>query len=234
MAQRRLASISAAVAPARPQAAGPGLAGAGAGAGAAGANSPALAGPYDQQLGPYPVGVCSLQLDDHARPDAESPIGVRSLLTEIWYPSEEETRRAAPNLFSEFLLRGVVPGSVASAEKELSSYGRELTVAQLDEEWHNVAVRDARVRGSDAPPSGWPLVVFSHGNSATRFGYTYLCEMLASHGFIVASADHTGNSRFTLLDGLFVPMGGPRNGADGGIGQSAADRPLDIVFLIDW
>ena len=204
------------------------------------------------------MGVTSIQLDDQSRPDPESPLGVRSLLTEIWYPAEDEASTAMANKFSEFVsatvasatfrcwktsltggdarqvLRGTVAGSIPKIEKELSSYGREVTVELMDREWHNVGVRDARVRGSGAPAKGYPLVVFSHGNSATRFGYTYLCEMLASWGYIVVSPDHTGNCRFTFLDGKFVPMGGPRNGTkDSPTAQSAVDRPHDISFLID-
>jgi hypothetical protein len=157
--------------------------------------------------------VASLQLNDHTRSDSESALGVRSLLTEVWFPADDVARSMPANQFSEFVLRGVVPGSIPLVEKELSSYGRELTIEQLDSEWHNVAVRDAPVRASATPAQGYPLIVFSHGNSATRFGYTYLCEMLASHGYVVAAPDHTGNCRFTLLDGAYVPMGGPRNGS---------------------
>ena len=39
-----------------------------------------------EQLGPYPVGVTSIQLDDHSRVDPETG-GPRQLLTEIWYPA---------------------------------------------------------------------------------------------------------------------------------------------------
>lgn len=173
--------------------------------------APELAGPYSAQLGQFPVGVTSVQLDDHTRPDPGLALGVRSLLTEIWYPADDAARSMPRNVFSEFLLRGTVAGSIQAVETALSSYGRPVTIAQLDKDWHNVAVRDAPM-SDDRPAEGWPLVVFSHGNSATRFGYTYLCEMLASHGFVVASADHTGNSRFTFLSGEFVPMGGARNG----------------------
>ena len=197
-------------------------------------SAPPLAGPYDEQLGPYPVGVASLQLNDHTRSDSESALGVRSLLTEVWFPADDVARSMPANQFSEFVLRGMVPGSIPLVEKELSSYGRELTIEQLDSEWHNVAVRDAPVRPSATPAQGYPLIVFSHGNSATRFGYTYLCEMLASHGYVVAAPDHTGNCRFTLLDGAYVPMGGPRNGSsDSPTGQSALDRPRDVSFVID-
>lgn len=198
-----------------------------------GAATPALEGPYDAQLGPYPVGVTSMQLNDRDRADPESATGARSLLTEIWYPAAEVAREMPPNLFSDFLLRGVAPGSIEGAEGEagLGGYREGITIAGLDVSWKNVAHRDAPVRelaseGARAE-DGWPLIVFSHGSGGMRNGYVYLVEMLASHGYIVMAADHTGNARYTILDGAFVPAGGPRQAS------SAADRPHDQKFLID-
>ena len=40
-----------------------------------------------------------------------------------------------------------------------------------------------------------PLLVFSHGLMSSRFGCTYMAEHLASHGYVVVSADH----RVTIL-----------------------------------
>lgn len=63
--------------------------------------------------GPFPVGVTTMQLDDLSRKDQDGP---RSLQTEIWYPAAEETRELPRNRFSEFLGRGVIPGSIEAAE----------------------------------------------------------------------------------------------------------------------
>jgi dienelactone hydrolase len=43
-----------------------------------------------------------------------------------------------------------------------------------------------------------PLVVYSHGFEANRFGGTYLAEHLASHGYVVAAPDHPGTHRQLL------------------------------------
>jgi predicted dienelactone hydrolase len=61
-------------------------------------------------------------------------------------------------------------------------------------------------------------VVFSHGNNGIRFQSHFLCEQLASHGFVVAAPDHVGN---TAVD-LIVP--GPP--------FTITDRPLDVSFVI--
>lgn len=67
----------------------------------------------------------------------------------------------------------------------------------------------------DAP---FPLVAFSHGNNGVRFQSYFLCEMLASHGFVVAAPDHAGN---TAEDLIF-----------GGQAFETRDRPLDISLVI--
>lgn len=56
----------------------------------------------------------------------------------------------------------------------------------------------------DAPPVApggpFPLIVYSHGSGGQRFVSAFLTEALAARGYVVVSADHTGNTaldRFT-------------------------------------
>jgi predicted dienelactone hydrolase len=63
-----------------------------------------------------------------------------------------------------------------------------------------------------------PLVIYSHGFMSTRTGGAYLAEHLASHGYVVLSADFPATN--------FNAPGGP-NVAD------AARQPADVSFLID-
>lgn len=76
----------------------------------------------------------------------------------------------------------------------------------------------------DAPVAAGPhpLVVFSHGSGGVRYQSYFLTEALASHGFVVAAPDHTGN---TATDTL---LGTPAT-----FEQSAVDRPLDVSVVID-
>lgn len=185
--------------------------------------------------GPYPVGVTSLQLDDHSRQDPEG--GPRSLQTEIWYPAGEEARELPRNRFSEFLGRGTIPGSIEAAEASdaIGGYRSGLTIAELDDSWSNLAVRDARLRdpaqeiGGKPLKDGWPLVIFSHGSGAYRASYIFWTEFLASQGFIVAACDHPGSARYTQVNGRVIKPGGPRSERS----QMEADRPLDVLFLLD-
>ena len=65
---------------------------------------------------------------------------------------------------------------------------------------------------------GRALIVFSHGSGGFNIQSINLCETLASHGFIVAAPNHTGNTT-TDSSAPFL--------------QSAADRPQDVSFVID-
>ncbi|MEP6624867.1 MAG: alpha/beta hydrolase [Acidimicrobiia bacterium] len=70
-------------------------------------------------------------------------------------------------------------------------------------------------------PHRFPLVVFSHGSGGIRYQNWFLMEHLASHGFIVAAPDHTGN---TAVDGLF--------GTSTPFAVTARNRPLDVSLVI--
>lgn len=73
----------------------------------------------------------------------------------------------------------------------------------------------------------FPLVVFSHGFGGERRQSTFLCTHLASHGYVVASMDHVGNTTADMLSG------------EGAAGDPEAtdrfiqSRPLDTSFVID-
>jgi predicted dienelactone hydrolase len=65
----------------------------------------------------------------------------------------------------------------------------------------------------------FPLIIFSHGASATRQQSTYLTEHWASHGYVVVSPDHQFNTVFDNRDDQRM--------------QSGIDRPRDCSFVID-
>lgn len=172
--------------------------------------------PNPETPGPYPVGVTTMQFTDHARTDALTKKD-RSLLTEIWYPATDETKDLPKNRLLDFFLRGA-----DAALPILLQAAFDVDIKKMDESFKNFAVRDARIRDGL-----FPLVLFSHGNGGLRFQNAFLCEHLASHGYIVAAPDHTGNAACTYVDGQLVAYN------DAGRDQAATDRPLDIRFLID-
>ncbi|MBI3850377.1 MAG: hypothetical protein HY298_08825 [Verrucomicrobia bacterium] len=167
-------------------------------------------------LGPLPIGVTTTVLIDHSRTDAltHEP---RTLVTEIWYPATDDSRNLLKNKYSNFL--------PASPPPEVEAFVRESykqSIAEVDKTFVNDAVRDARVRDGT-----FPLVVFSHGNGGNRHQNTFWCDFLASHGYVVVSADHTGNASMTIINGKLIPYDNK------GRTNSAADRPKDMSFLLD-
>ena len=174
---------------------------------------PARAESTFERLGPHPVGVRTLVLVDPSRHD-EYTRGDRALLTEIWYPADERARGAAPTSFLEFF----------GEHREAAARFVEHFGGQIDEvnrRFKVVAVRDAPLR-----KGVYPLLIFSHGNGGVRHQNATLMDHLASHGYIVAAPDHTGNAGVAALPGGAVPY--DREGRS----RSAKDRPLDVSFLI--
>jgi predicted dienelactone hydrolase len=55
-------------------------------------------------------------------------------------------------------------------------------------------LRQAAVCNAEAHPGAYPLIAFSHSSGGHRRQATFLCTHLASHGYIVVAADHTGNT----------------------------------------
>ena len=114
--------------------------------------------------------------------------GNRNLPTKVWYPAEPPP-----------------PGA------ETATYGLMDILPLL----HDTAYPDLPVAASGMP---YPLVLFSHGNKGINYQSFSYTAYLASHGFVVAAPNHTGN---TLFD----------NPSDEQIAQAALDRPIDIAFV---
>lgn len=166
--------------------------------------------------GPFPVGVTTMVIVDHSRLD-EATHGPRTMLLEIWYPATDESRDLPPNRLSDYLLRGAHPGLNMAVRMAFKA-----DPTALDATFTSHAVRDARMRDGK-----FPLIVFSHGNGGVRHQSSFWCDHMASHGYIVAAPDHTGNSTVTVVEGRLV-LYNP-NGQE----ASAGHRPQDISFVID-
>ena len=122
-------------------------------------------------FGPHDVGVRTIDLVAHDRPDLrgptlEAPVGRtdRHLRVEVWYPA-------------------TLPAGVTAGGTYQATTPDGITHATL----HGRAVRDAPPATGNAP---FPLVIVSHGYPGNRFLLSHLTENLASKGFVVASIDH--------------------------------------------
>lgn len=175
--------------------------------------SPHAAATDFESFGPYPVGVTRTLLVDPSRDDATTK-SLRTLPTEIWYPSTAATEHLPLNKHSDFLFNRNPAMTMAL------KMAFDVDVSGFDAQFENTAFRDAPVADGK-----FPLIIFSHGNGGFRMQNVFWCEHLASHGYIVVAPDHTGNSAATIIDGKLVVYNNDRI-------QAAKDRPLDISFVI--
>lgn len=97
-------------------------------------------------------------------------------------------------------------------------YPTEATEA-ADNKPVGLAARSSALRGAEPARGPFPLIVFSHGLLAVREQSTFLTEHLASHGYVVVSADHQYNTA--------------RDFRASEVYQSGIDRPKDVSLLID-
>jgi predicted dienelactone hydrolase len=131
----------------------------------------------------------------------------RSLPLELWYPAE----------------RGLAGRDLEDPTRDRYRFLPGLPLVPQD------AVRDAE------PADGrFPLVAFSHGFGGHRRQSTFFCTHLASHGYVVASPDHTGN---TVADTMRLMMqahaGSSLPEPQSLVQEFISARPADITFLLD-
>ena len=114
--------------------------------------------------------------------------GDRTLLVDLWYPAEPADVEGAT--LRQYVLSGI-PGPFSE-----------------------VAYEDVPV----SPATRHGLLIFSHGYGGISTQSIGLMEILASHGFVVASPEHTGNAQGSGGDSF---------------DEAAANRVPDVSFLID-
>jgi len=131
----------------------------------------------------------------------------RPLPVELWYPATDEHAGqdvAEATRDSYDLIPGFPPG------------------------WQE-AVRDASPRRGRHP-----LIAFSHGYGGHRRQSTFLCTHLASHGYVVAAPDHTGNTVLDVVQAVMViASGGKLPHPDTVLREFIGLRPADVSFVID-
>ena len=140
--------------------------------------------------GPYPVGVRSGSVTDPERGNAWNTMDgpPRIVALRIWYPAAQDTRgRQTQRLTDQekhaaraINLRGINP---------IKLFRESLARSHTNSAW-------------DVPVAAgtFPLLVFSHGYLGSMAENSALMEQVASHGYIVASVAHPGESS-NLVDG---------------------------------
>lgn len=146
---------------------------------------------YQRPTGPFAVGVRSEYWVDSSRAEVftPDPNDYRRLLVEIWYPADpgKDARRVRSHPHPDKLAAAMVasvPGKVPAFV--FRSIGSGLT-------W---ALANQPVSGAER---AFPLLVFSHGFGGTRVQNGFEMAELASHGYIIASVEHTWTASGTVF-----------------------------------
>lgn len=129
--------------------------------------------------GPHRIGMRSLYLTDSGREEKHGG-GAREFVAAIWYPAQAVKGRATVYRDPEALTA--------------RSHHQRLV------ETHTI--QEAPVLPE---PKGWPVVFFSPSSGGYRTQNTFLCEELASHGYVVVGVDHPySSSRVKMQDGRVI------------------------------
>ncbi|MBB6142810.1 hypothetical protein HNQ77_000748 [Silvibacterium bohemicum] len=171
--------------------------------------------------GPHAVGTRILHMIDSRR-DAEGghrPDNWRELMVQVWYPAEP-----------------------ARARREVYRRRRETTwKSSYQSVLRTQSLRNAPVSNAGAP---YPLLIFNPAWTGQRTQSTFLMQELASHGFVVASIDHTYYSGLVafpdgrVLDGHMAPALGDFTHLSIEEGIELADQFVlilaeDVSFVLD-
>jgi len=179
--------------------------------------------------GPYQIGHTTVVLTDTSRNlDGSEPAtsAGRHLHLDIWYPTHVETAARIlydwnNPIYNENPGRTIYPGL---PDLPAMTWDGSLST-------NTIAEKSALANGSK-----FPLLVATHGNLvASAKNMPDTLELLASHGYVIASIEHTGNDdaqyQASLFNGfLGQPVGdNPTLDANGTILQ----RSKDVSFIID-
>ncbi len=164
--------------------------------------------PDPMAFGPYPVGIRQFVYTDPNPENNNEDGSPRLLKIDMWFPTTEEFRGG-----EQFIYDVKAECGPAVLEKY---EGVEIGRFPVD------AVLDAPIRHGEGR---YPVVIFSHGAFGIRFQSIFFTIQLASHGYIVISADHQFNTlNEILVDGY----------ESSELVFSALHRPRDIFALLDW
>ena len=152
--------------------------------------------------GTYGIGRVGYDWTDESRQDrySHNPQAHRELMVYVWYPTSKSPAGAK--------------GTYLPGAKQMDA-APEIQRAMRDDyeaNWPLIVSNAIYSHAADNPPIAkspgkFPLVIFSHGQGSSGFGYTALIEDLVSHGYVVAAIEHTGSATAVWFpDGRLVPF----------------------------
>lgn len=185
---------------------------------------------FPKPTGPYPVGTTLMHWVDESREEVLTPEDgdKRELVVQLWYPTTKQAKGEAIHYLPHFdELRVVLSSQFRMFERKF---------------------KRARVPAIvGAPPLAkgkrMPIIVFSHGLGTSRLFYTSQILELASHGYCVASLDHTYDVEGTVCPGPYLVQRVAREESEaeksiGAVATKPASERLkvwaaDLSFIVD-
>jgi pimeloyl-ACP methyl ester carboxylesterase len=190
--------------------------------------------------GPFGIGRAGYNWVDPSRPDQYStePNGHRELMVYFWYPTSANSADAKGPYLPGAQGMNALPEVQGRMRREFGSRWPAIVSGTI----FSHAVERAPVAKS---AQRFPVIVFSHGLGSTGFNYTCLIEDLVSHGYVVASIEHTYIALAVRFpDGRVVPRhnDSPPAGLSpeqrtkwvrAHISEEISDGAADVRFVLD-
>jgi predicted esterase len=186
--------------------------------------------------GPFGIGRTGYHWTDSSRLDDYEPKRKRELMVYFWYPTAKSYGAKG-----QYLPGSAQMDALPEIHKLMSHEFGNVWSPIVSGEISSHALDHAPITGSRAP---FPVVTFSHGLGSTGFQYTVLIEYLVSHGYVVASIEHTYTAKAIWFpDGRIVTQ---HDDSPAGLSQSErlkwmmrqtsvliSEGAADVRFVID-
>jgi dienelactone hydrolase len=189
--------------------------------------------------GPFGIGRIAYEWTDVSRSESHAPElqEHRDLMVYLWYPSPKKGLATKGEYLPGASQMDAKPEVQSAMKGDFETLWPLVVSASITSH----VVNNAPVAKTPAP---FPLVIFSHGNGGTSFGYTSLIEDLVSRGYVVAAVEHTYTATAVVFpDGRIVtayrePLAG-LSPADAfqhmmkGAGIQINTGAADLIFVMD-
>ena len=187
---------------------------------------------------PYAVGSSTVFIHDRSRSfDSVAGVdsGVRTLITELWYPVEKDAigEGTEAATYGDYVFGNRHVHRQMMTQTTFFHLTPDTVRAGVTREQIDAAIAELfeRERGSYkgvpvAGPGPFPVVVMTHGDAGSRYNMETACEYLAAHGYIVIAPEHTGNSPFSMIGA------DPELAADGG-DQALRESMVGVLAMLD-
>lgn len=174
--------------------------------------------------GKYEVGTQTFYFTDQARDEifTGNQSDKRKLAVQVWYPAENVKNNSRAYLLSD--------GKALLKEFAKAVKIPEFLIDYLAYIKSN-SYEGCEVSSSEA---SYPLIIMSHGMGTSRFFQVTQVEELASHGYIVASIDHTYHTLATLFpDGEATHFLSYEEDSYASSSKIGEEWTKDILYVLD-